>query len=276
MNKLPLDKQKAVVAALVDGASINATVRMTGVSKVTILKLLRDLGGACAKFHDARVRGLKPSRVQCDEIWAFVHCKQKQLATAKAAPSGAGDAWTWTAIDPETKLIISYMIGLRSPADAQAFMLDLAGRIMNITQLTTDGLTSYPDAVYEAFGTDVDYAQLIKVYRTERPDHARYSPSTCVGCKQQHVIGCPDPEHISTSIIERSNLTVRMSMRRFTRLTNGHSKKLENHGHAVSVFFAFYNFCRKHASLGGKTPAMVAGLADRPMTLEELIGLAGK
>lgn len=195
------------------------------------------------------------------------------MKNAKAAPIGAGDCWTWTAIDPETKLMISYLIGLRTPGDAQAFMLDLAGRITNLTQLTTDGLTAYPPAVYEAFGIEIDYAQLIKVYREDRQTEARYSPATCVGCKKQHVIGAPDPAKISTSIVERSNLTMRMSMRRFTRLTNGHSKKVENHGHMVALFFAFYNFCRRHASLGGKTPAMVSGVTDHIWSIDDLISL---
>lgn len=274
MNRLKTDKRKAVVAALVEGMSINSTVRITSVSKPTILKLIRDLGCACAAYHDEHVRKLQPQRVECDEIWSFVHCKQKRVSAAKAAPPGAGDCWTWTAIDPVTKLMISYLVGLCTPGDASAFMLDLAGRISNLTQLTSDGLGTYPDAVYNAFGTHVDFAQLIKVYRADRPDHARYSPAECIGCKKRHVIGAPDPKHISTSIVERSNLTVRMQMRRFTRLTNGHSKKIENHGHAVAMFFQFYNYCRPHQSLGRKTtPAMAAGLADRVWTLEELIGL---
>lgn len=276
MNKLSTTKRAAVVAALVEGNSINSTVRMTGVSKPTILKLLADLGCACSRWHDKHVRALKPARVQCDEIWAFTYCKNKTLPRAKAPVAGAGDTWTWTAIDPDSKLVISYLVGLRTPDDAAEFMLDLAGRITNLTQLTTDGMTSYPEAVYQAFGTHVDYAQLIKVYRAERPDHARYSPAECIGTRKQHVIGCPNPEHISTSIVERSNLTVRMSMRRFTRLTNGHSKKVENHGHAIALFFAYYNLCRPHASLGPKktTPAMVAGLADHAWSFDELIGLA--
>lgn len=274
MNRLSTDRRKAVIASIVEGASINSTVRITGVSKPTILKLISDLGCACATFHDEHVRKLQPNRVQCDEIWSFVHCKQKRVSTAKAAPVGAGDCWTWTAIDPDTKLMISYLVGLRTPGDSSAFMLDLAGRITNLTQLTSDGFATYPDAVYNAFGTHVDFAQLIKVYRADRPDHARYSPAECVGCRKQHVIGCPDPEHISTSIVERSNLTVRMQMRRFTRLTNAHSKKIENHGHAVAMFFQFYNYCREHQSLGRKTtPAMAAGLADHVWSLEELIGL---
>lgn len=273
MNKLSTANRKAVIRALVEGCSVNATVRMTGIAKTTILRLIRDLGCACAKYHDENVRHLKPTRIQCDEVWSFVHCKQKRVARAKAAPSGAGDCWTWTAIDPDTKLMISYLVGLRTAGDASAFMLDLAGRITNLTQLTSDGFAAYPDAVYNAFGTHVDFAQLIKIYRADRADHARYSPAECVGCKKKHVIGAPDPKHISTSIVERSNLTLRMSQRRFTRLTNGHSKKIENHGHAFALFLMHYNFCRKHMSLNGQTPAQVAGLANRAWTLDDLVGL---
>lgn len=274
MNKLSIDKRKAVVAALVEGTSINATVRMTGVSKPTILKLIHDLGYACAKHHDKAVRGLKPQHVQCDEIWSFVYCKQKQVKKAKAAPAVAGDAWTWTALDSDSKLMITYYLGLRTPNDAAAFMLDLAGRITNITQLTTDGLSSYPNAVREAFGQEVNYAQLIKIYESDRSGQARYSPAECIGTKIEYVEGGPDPAHVSTSHVERSNLTIRMSMRRFTRLTNGHSKKIENHGHAVAMFLAYYNFCRVHQSLGkGVTPAMEAGLEDHAWTIEELLKL---
>lgn len=274
MNKLSTADRVRVVAALCEGASINATVRMTGVSKVTILKLIRDLGGVCAAHHNRTVRALKPARIQCDEIWAFVHCKAKNVAKAKAAPVGAGDVWTWTAIDPDSKLIMTYLVGLRTESDAAAFMLDLADRVNNIAQLTTDGLGVYPPAVREAFGQYVDYAQLVKIYRSN-PDQGRYSPAECVGCRIEYVEGAPDPAHVSTSIVERSNLTVRMSMRRFTRLTNGHSKKIDNHGHAVAMFFAYYNFCRSHSSLGGQTPAQACGLADHQWALDELIGLLG-
>lgn len=273
MNKLSTGNRKVVIRALVEDCSVNATVRMTGVAKTTILRLIRDLGCACAAYHDKNVRRLKPTRIQCDEVWSFVHCKQKRVAGAKAAPTGAGDCWTWTAIDPDTKLMISYLVGLRTAGDASAFMLDLAGRITNLTQLTSDGFAVYPDAVYNAFGTHVDLGQIIKVFRADRPDHARYTPAECIGCKKKHVIACPDPEHISTSIVERSNLTIRMQMRRFTRLTNGHSKKIENHGHAFALFLMHYNFCRKHMSLNGQTPAQVAGLADGVWTLDDLVGL---
>jgi IS1 family transposase len=273
MNQLKTDKRSMVVAALVEGNSINSTVRMTGVAKTTILRLLRDLGRACAAFHNDNVRGLKPNAVQCDEVWSFNFCKQKNVAKTKLRDISYGDVWTWTAIDPETKAIITYHVGLRTADDARSFMLDLSGRINNATQITTDGLGSYPDAVREAFGDMVDYAQLIKVYREDRQSEARYSPATCVGCQHKTVIGFPAPEKISTSIVERSNLTVRMSMRRFTRLTNGHSKKVENHGHAFALFVMHYNYCRKHQSLKGQTPAMAAGLADHAWSMDELLGL---
>lgn len=263
-----------MVASLVEGVGINATSRLTGVHKETVLKLLADMGCACAAFHDEKVRALKPDRVECDELWAFVHCKQKRVKNAVAAPVGAGDCWTFTAIDADSKLVISYLIGPRSPQNAMELMLDVAGRVTNWTQLTTDGFAAYPAAVREAFGDEVSYAQLIKVYREDRSTEARYSPATCVGCKKEHISGAPDPEKISTSIIERHNLTMRMHQRRYTRLTNGHSKKLSNHGHATALFMAYYNWCRPHQALDRKTtPAMASGLTDRVWTIDELIGL---
>lgn len=272
MNSLKTDKRKAVIAALVEGNSINSTVRMTGVAKTTILRLLENLGCACAKFHNDHVRGLKPARIECDEVWSFVHCKQKRVAKAKAPVPGAGDCWTWTAIDRDSKLMISWHVGLRTRSDACLFMLDLADRITNIAQLTTDGFAGYPEAVWNAFGDHIDFAQLVKIYASEPANEARYSPADCVGCKKIPVIGFPDRENVSTSIVERSNLTARMSMRRFTRLTNGHSKKIENHGHAVTLFFTYYNYCRIHSTIR-TTPAMAAGLTDRLWEIEDLIRL---
>ena len=273
MNQLKTDKRKAILAALMEGVGVNATSRISGADKKTILRLQAELGCVCAAYHDKHVRSLKPRRVECDEVWSFCYCKDKNVKSAKAPVRGAGDTWLWTCIDPDTKLILTYHIGLRTQQDARAFMLDLSGRINNLTQLTTDGLGSYPPAVQEAFGNMVDYAQLIKVYREDRATEARYSPATCVGCATETVTGFPNPDYISTSIIERSNLTIRMQQRRYTRLTNGHSKKIENHGHAVAVFFMYYNYCRKHESLEGRTPAVAAGLADHRWTMEELIGL---
>lgn len=261
-----------VVAALVEGVSINATCRMTGVAKHTVLKLLKDLGCAAASYHDSHLRNLRIRRIQCDEIWAFVYGKDKNLSLEQVQ-TGLGSVWTWTAIDADTKLIISYMLGDRGAATAQSFMRDLAGRIANRIQLTTDGHRVYADAVEDAFGADIDYAMLVKIYGASNDNpESRYSPATCIGCRTGVLAGKPDPDHISTSFVERSNLSMRMGMRRFTRLTNAFSKKLENHGHAVALYFMHYNFCRVHKSLR-VTPAMEAELTDHVWTLEELIGL---
>lgn len=276
MNQLKMEKRKAVVAALVEGNSINSTVRMTGVSKPTILKLLRDLGEACATYHDEHVRGLKPERVQTDEIWSFNYCKQRNVETATAAPDGAGDVWTWTAIGSDNKLIIAYRVGQRTQDDADLFMLDLAGRILSRIQLTSDALGVYLPAVENAFGlSDVDYAQLHKVFGPDagvKSPERKYSPGKVNGTKKVSLIGIPRREHISTSHVERHNLTIRMQMRRFTRLTNAHSKKIENHACSITLFFMFYNYCRVHLRLG-TSPAVKAGLADHVWSIEELLGL---
>jgi len=272
MNRLKVDKRKAVVAALVEGASVNSTVRMTGVSKPTILKLLRDLGCACAAFHDRTVRGLRPKSIQCDEVWSFIGCKQKNVPQESQGVLGRGDCWTWTALDRDTKVMITWLVGLRTPQAARAFMLDLARRVVNGSQVTTDGFGAYPEAIREAFGSEVDYAMLVKKFAAGPPTDARYSPARCTGCEKKWVAGFPDSDLISTSHVERSTLTIRMQMRRFTRLTNGFSKKIDNHGHALSVFFVYYNFCRIHMTLR-ITPAMAAGLSDHVWELDELIGL---
>src|SRR5208282_298952 len=226
MNRLATDKRTAVIAALVEGTSINATCRITGVAKHTVLKLLKDLGCACASYHDAHVRNVTVRRVQCDEIWAFVYAKQKNV-TAEQMEQGAGDVWTWTAIDADTKLIVSYMLGDRGAATAQSFMRDVAGRIANRIQLTTDGHRVYAEAVEDAFGADIDYAMLVKIYGASNDNpESRYSPATCIGCRTGVLAGNPNPDPISTSFVKRSTLPMRMGMRRFTRLTNGFSKKL--------------------------------------------------
>lgn len=274
MNRLAIDKQTSVISALVEGNSINAIVRMTGVSKVTILKLLKDLGCACAEYHEKNVRNLSVRRVQCDEIWTFIYAKQKNVSEEQMN-AGAGDCWTWVAIDADTKLVISYMLGDRGIKTAMPFMKDLASRVVNRFQLTTDGHRVYADAVEYHFGADIDYSMLVKIYGASSgttETEARYSPGTCIGCRTATLAGIPDPKHISTSFVERQNLTMRMQMRRFTRLTNGFSKKLENHGHAVALHYMHYNFCRIHKSLR-VTPAMEAGLADHVWSLEELVGL---
>jgi IS1 family transposase len=272
MNRLNTDKRTQVIAALVEGTSINATCRMTGVAKHTVLKLLEDMGCACAAYHNTNVRNLRVRRVQCDEIWAFVYGKDKNL-TLEQVKAGAGSVWTWTAIDAESKLIISYTVGDRGADTAYAFMQDVAGRISTRIQLTTDGHRVYAEATEAAFGADIDYAMLVKLYGAsgDNPE-SRYSPASCIGCRTGVLAGNPDPEHISTSYIERQNLSMRMGMRRFTRLTNAFSKKIENHGHMVALYFMHYNFCRVHKTLR-VTPAMEAGLTDHVWTLEELLNL---
>jgi IS1 family transposase len=275
MNRLKTDKRTQVIAALVEGVSINATCRLTGVAKHTVLNLLRDLGCACAEYHNAAVRNLKVKRVQCDEIWAFCYAKDKNVPADKRGKFGFGDVWTWTGIDADSKLVISYLLGNRGAGAAHAFMQDMASRISTKIQLTTDGHRVYADAVEGAFGGDIDYAMLVKIYGmpSEFPE-SRYSPATCIGCRTGVLSGTPDPKHISTSYVERQNLSMRMGMRRFTRLTNGFSKKVENHGHAVALYFMHYNFVRVHKTLR-VTPAMEAGLTDHVWTLEELIAILG-
>lgn len=271
MNRLPTVKRVQVLSALVEGMSINATCRLTSVAKHTVLNLLRDLGCAAASFHHHNVRGLRVKRLQCDEIWAFCGAKAKNVSVEKKQ-EGWGDVWTWTAIDADTKLCVSYLVGGRSSGWANDFMLDCSERIVGRPQITTDAHKPYLRAVEEAFGADADYAMLHKVYGASGEPETRYSPATCIGCDMKVVSGDPDPRHVSTSFVERQNLTMRMSMRRFTRLTNGFSKKLENHGHAVALYFMHYNFCRVHKTLR-VTPAMEAGIADHVWSMEELISL---
>lgn len=275
MNRLTTEKRAQIVAALVEGNSIRATCRMTGVAKGTVTKLLVDLGHACMAHHHATVRDLTSERVQCDEIWAFCFSKQKNVPADKVGELGYGDVWTWTGIDADTKLIVSYYVGRREAEDAQAFMADLAQRLTSRVQLTTDGHGPYLKAVRENFGVDVDFAQLIKQYGREteqRYSPQRYSPPVCTGIDIRVRIGDPDPAEISTSYVERQNLTMRMGMRRFTRLTNAHSKKLENLMCAVALHFTYYNFVRVHSTLK-TTPAVAAGVADHVWKLPELIGL---
>lgn len=232
-----------------------------------------DAGHVCDAFHDEKVRGVASKSIQCDEIWSFTYAKAKNVATAKAAPEGAGDTWTWTGIDADSKLIVSWLVGDRDADYAQAFMNDLASRITTRVQMTTDGLKAYLEAVEGAFGCDVDFAQLVKLYgAAPEASKGRYSPAECTGIKKTKITGKPDEKHISTSYVERQNLTMRMSMCRFTRLTNGFSKKLENHCHALALYFVHYNFIRIHKTLR-VTPAMAAGVADRVWSWEDIIAI---
>ncbi|HET9177062.1 MAG TPA: IS1 family transposase [Terriglobia bacterium] len=272
MNRLPFSKQVAVVSALVEGNSIRSTSRMTGVAKGTILSLLEDLGTACAEFHDRAVRNVKARRVQCDEIWQFCYAKDKNVPAEKQGQFGYGSVWTWIGIDADTKLTISYLVGTRDGASAYEFMNDLAGRLAHRVQLTTDGHRAYLDAIEGAFGADIDYATLTKIYGAPVESERRYSPAVCLGATAAVISGKPDRRHISTSYVERQNLTMRMSMRRFTRLTNAFSKKVENLRHAVALYAVHYNFCRVHKTLR-VTPAMEAGLSDHIWKIEELVRL---
>jgi IS1 family transposase len=271
MNRLDTTKRAAIVRALVEGCSIRATVRMTGASKNTIAKLIAELGDACAKYQDATIRNVRTKRVQCDEIWSFIGAKDKNASEEKKL-KGWGDVWTWTALDADSKLMISFRLGDRGAATALDFMNDVASRLANRVQLTTDGHKPYFAAVEDAFGGDIDYAVLQKIYGADANPEKRYSPAVCLGCKIEEVTGEPNPKHISTSYVERQNLTMRMSMRRFTRLTNAFSKKLENHAAMVALYFMYYNFGRVHQALR-VTPAMEAGLAEHVWTVEEIIGL---
>lgn len=270
-NVLPIKKRVQILDMLCEGVSMRAISRMTGVSINTVSKLLVDAGETCLDLHDQLVTHVKARYVQCDEIWAFCYAKAKNVATAKAAPQEAGDVWTWTAIDSETKLIISYLAGGRSARSAQAFMNDVASRLTDRVQLTTDGLALYRQAVDSAFGGEVDYAQLVKVFGEAEgagPER-KYSPPSCVGAKKEVQLGDPDEAKISTSHVERANLTMRMGMRRFTRLTNAHSKKYANHVYALALFFMHYNFVRVHKSLR-MSPAMAAGVTDTLWGMEDI------
>lgn len=273
MNRLSLETRAKIVGMMVEGNSLRAISRMCDVSINTVTKLLVDLGQAAMDFHDENVRGIRARRLQCDEIWAFVGAKKKNV-TPSQATEGWGDVWTWTAIDADTKLCVSYLVGGRDASWAHDFMQDCAERVYGKVQLTTDGHKAYLEAVEDAFGGDADYAQLQKIYGAPTDaEQRRYSPAKCIGSDMKVVSGDPDPAHVSTSYVERQNLTMRMSMRRFTRLTNGFSKKLENHAYAVAIHFLHYNFARVHKTLR-VTPAMEAGISDHVWTLEEVASLA--
>jgi IS1 family transposase/lambda repressor-like predicted transcriptional regulator len=274
-NVLSNADRTAVIAALVEGCSIRSTSRMTGVARNTVTKLLLDLAKVCATYSDEHLVNLPCKRLQVDEIWEFCYAKAKNVPADKKGVFGYGDVWTFVAIDADTKLVPSWLVGSRDIGSATELMQDLAGRLVSRVQLTTDGLKAYLSAVEDAFGGDVDYGMLNKIYaNAPSGPETRYSPAECTGCEKRVIVGNPDAKHVSTSYVERQNLTMRMSMRRFTRLTNGHSKKVENHAAAIAVHFAHYNFCRVHSSLGkGVTPAMAAGVESRKWEIADLIAL---
>lgn len=274
MNKLHLNKRTQILHLLVEGSSMRSISRVSGVSINTVTKLLVDAGEACAVYHDEHVRNVQATRIQCDEIWSSCYAKQKNVGSATAAPGGASDVWTWTGIDSDSKLLISWLVSPgRDSGYAIEFMDDVCSRLAQRVQLTTDGHRAYLEAVEGAFGGDVDYAQLIKLYGSSpEVPQGRYSPAQCIGSKKVPIVGSPDDPAISTSHVERHNLTTRMSLRRFTRLTNAFSKKVENHGHALALYFVWYNFCRLHKTLG-TTPAMAARLAETPCGMDWIVNL---
>jgi IS1 family transposase len=272
MNRLTQEKQKQVIAALVEGNSIRATVRMTGVAKNTIVKLLAEVGKACAEYQDKVFHDLTCTKIQCDEIWSFCYAKQKNVPEDKQGQFGYGDVYTWIAICADSKLVPSWYVGRRDYQSAKYFIEDLAKRLGNRVQLTTDGHKAYLQAVEDAFGQEIDYAQLIKLYGSDRDSEVKYSPAQCTGAIKERIQGNPDMKHVSTSYVERQNLTMRMSMRRFTRLTNGFSKKVENHAHAISLHYMYYNFCRIHQTLR-VTPAMEAGVTENLWDIEDILNL---
>lgn len=272
MKQLSSHKRGQVLHLLVEGNSLRATARLADVALNTVSKLFVDAARACATYQDRTLRNLPCKRVQLDEIWSFVYAKAKNVPTARNAPPSAGDAWTWVAIDADTKLVPSWHIGTRDGYVAEVFVRDLASRLANRVQITTDGHRPYLEAVEGAFGADVDYAVLQKIYGPSSEGQRRYSPAECVGIQERVIEGNPDPKHISTSYVERQNLTMRMSIRRFTRLTNAFSKKLENHAHAVALHYMHYNFARIHKTLR-ITPAMAAGVTDRVWDVMDIVGV---
>lgn len=276
MNRLTTAKRAQIIGCLVEGMSIRATCRVTGAAKNTVTKLLVDLGAACSAYMDETLRDLPSHRIECDELWSFCYSKAKNVPQEHEGEWGFGDVWTWTAIDADSKLVPTFLVGRRDAADAYCFMTDLAGRLKHRVQLTTDGHRPYLTAVEGAFGGEIDYAMLQKLYGSAPEADTRYSPAVCIGVDVRVVQGDPDPDLISTSYVERQNLTMRMGMRRLTRLTNAFSKKIENLAAAVALHFMHYNFARPHKSLANpypRTPAMAAGVADHVWSLEEIAGL---
>ncbi|MBL8859512.1 MAG: IS1 family transposase [Planctomycetes bacterium] len=272
MNKLSTADRVRVLSALVEGNSIRATVRMTGVARNTVSKLLEDMGAACERFTNEHVHGLAAKNIQVDEIWSFCYAKAKNVPEHLRGQFGYGDVWTWTAIDADTKFAVSWHVGQRDGDNAVFFMRDVASRVTGRPQITSDGLNAYRWAISSAFDGDVDHAVVQKIYGSSEVATGRYSPPQCIGMTKEAGCGSPDMTKASTSFVERQNLTMRMGMRRFTRLTNGFSKKVENLAHAVALHFVHYNFCRMHQTLKS-TPAQAAGLADHRWSMEELVGL---
>jgi len=271
MNRLNTNARAQIIRCLAEGNSIRSTVRITGIAKNTVVKLLLEVAEVCREYQNSSLRNLSCKRLQLDEIWSFVYAKEKN-ASAEQKANGAGDAWTWTAIDADSNLIVSWLVGNRDSACAIEFVKDVASRLKNRVQITTDGHRPYLIAIEEALGADVDYAVLQKIYGKPLDDDKRYSPAQCIGIKIDMVSGDPDPGHINTSHVERQNLSMRMHMRRFTRLTNGFSKKITNHAAAIALYFMHYNFCRVHQTLR-VTPAMEAGIADHVWDQEAIIAL---
>ena len=274
MNKLPIERKAQIIRLLVEGNSIRAITRITGASKNTVIKLLISVGNACQRFHNEKVVNIRSERLQCDEIWSFCYAKEKNVT--HAIREGSGDVWTWVAIDADTKMVVSWVVGDRGADTACVFMNDVADRLANRVQLTTDGHRAYLVAVDRAFDNDIDYAQLVKMYGGSEgtsDNEKKYSPAECTGIRKTRITGDPNPKFVSTSYVERQNLTMRMHMRRFTRLTNAFSKKLENHCYAIALHFVYYNFVKIHQSLS-VPPAMQAGLIKRLMTIEDIVRLA--
>jgi len=276
MNRLSIERQAQVIKVLCEGNSIRSTARITNTAINTVVKLLRDVGKACAEYQDIHLRNLPCKTIQCDEIWSFCYAKQKNVPEEKRGRLGYGDVWTWTAIDADTKLVASWLVGFRDAGYAFRLMRDLRARLANRVQMTTDGHRAYLNAVEDIFGVDIDYAMLVKLYGKEFDSETRYSPAKCMGTNSRVVMGYPDSSKISTSFAERQNLTMRMSMRRFTRLTNAFSRKIENHIYALGLYFMHYNFARPHKTLANpypRTPAMASGIANHIWTMEEIVAL---
>ncbi len=272
MNRMDTNRRAQVIRCLIEGNSINSTVRLTGVAKNTVLKLLVDIGEACSAYQDRKLRHLPCQRIQVDECWAFCYAKAKNVTKEITQKNPFGDVWTWAAIDADTKLIPSWLIGPRDGVSACIFISDLRHRVYGRFQISSDGFPAYAAAIERSFEGHIDYVQIVKIFGSPVDGEKRYSPAECIGCEKKVVTGYPDPKHISTSYIERANLTLRMGIRRFTRLTNAFSKKIENHTAAVALYMMYYNFGRKHTTLG-TTPAVAAGVADNIWSIEEIVGL---